>query len=169
MQKYPKTKAAKIEEEANPATEVNILAELELSYKYKNKKKFFGEVGSSLDAAAFLRSVWNAGNIEYLEEFLILCLNRANKIIGWVKISTGGVSGVIVDPKVVFAAALQSGASAIVLCHNHPSGNLQPSSADINLTHKFKEAGKYLDIEVLDHIILTESGYYSFTDSGMLF
>lgn len=100
------------------------------------------------------------------EEFWILLLNRANRIIGREQISSGGVAGTIVDAKLVFRSALAHTACSLILAHNHPSGNLRPSQADRQLTRKLVEAGKNLDIAVLDHLILTNSGYYSFADEG---
>jgi DNA repair protein RadC len=102
------------------------------------------------------------------EEFWIILVNRANKIIEKKRISTGGVSGTVADPRIIFKMAIESLASGIILCHNHPSGNLNPSEADIQLTKKLKEGGKYLDVQVLDHIIITESGFYSFADEGIM-
>jgi DNA repair protein RadC len=102
------------------------------------------------------------------EEFWILLLNRANRIIGREIISAGGTAGTVVDPKIIFRRALDGKASAILLCHNHPSGNLQPSQADISLTRKLRLAGETIDIAVLDHLIVSEKGYYSFADEGMM-
>lgn len=102
------------------------------------------------------------------EEFWIILLNRANKIIGKKQISSGGVAGTVADPKIIFKFALDSLASALVLCHNHPSGNTQPSEADNQLTKKIKEAGRLLDITVLDHIIVAEKAFYSYADEGKL-
>lgn len=102
------------------------------------------------------------------EEFWILLLNRANKMICRKCISSGGVSGTIVDAKVVFKKAIDQLASAIVLCHNHPSGNLKPSQADLAITRRLKQAGDVLDITIIDHLIVTEQGYYSFADEGKL-
>lgn len=102
------------------------------------------------------------------EEFWILVLNRANRVLQHINISTGGVSGTVVDAKVIFKKALEHTASSIILCHNHPSGNLRPSQADIDVTNKLKSAGKTLDIAVLDHLIVTDRGYYSFADEGMI-
>jgi DNA repair protein RadC len=102
------------------------------------------------------------------EEFRILLLNRSNHVMKTERISTGGVSGTVADPKIIFNKALEALASSIILCHNHPSGNLNPSEADIQLTKKLKEAGKFLEIPVLDHLICTDSGYYSFADEGIL-
>lgn len=103
------------------------------------------------------------------EEFWVLMLNRANKVINRVKISQGGISGTVVDGKIIFRKALENKCSSIILCHNHPSGNLRPSQADIDVTKKLHAAGKVLDVSVLDHIIVgADMGYYSFADEGML-
>ncbi len=102
------------------------------------------------------------------EEFWILMLNRSNRVVSRECISTGGVSGTVVDAKIVFRKALAVLASSIILCHNHPSGNLKPSQADISLTKKLKRAGENLDISVLDHLIVSERGFYSFADEGMM-
>jgi DNA repair protein RadC len=102
------------------------------------------------------------------EEFWMLLLNRANGIISKQKISVGGISGTVVDPKVIFGLALNESASAIILCHNHPSGNLTPSQQDIDITRKLKEGGKLLDILVQDHIIIGNKSYFSFADEGLM-
>ncbi len=102
------------------------------------------------------------------EEFWILMLNRANRIISRERVSMGGVTGTVVDARIVFKRALDMLACSIVLCHNHPSGNLSPSQADIDLTKKMKAAGKTLDIQVVDHLIISDKGYYSFADEGVL-
>jgi len=97
-----------------------------------------------------------------------LLLNRGNRVLGIMNVSSGGVSGTIADPKIIFTAALKSNASALVLSHNHPSGTLKPSQPDISLTKKLVDGGKLLDITVLDHLIVTNEGYYSFADEGLL-
>ncbi|GHB76150.1 RadC family protein [Persicitalea jodogahamensis] len=102
------------------------------------------------------------------EEFWILLLNRANEVLRPVQISSGGVAGTVADPKLIFKHALEQLASSIILFHNHPSGNLTPSQADKDLTRKLKEAGRMLDLPVLDHLIFTDGGYYSFADEGIL-
>lgn len=102
------------------------------------------------------------------EEFWILLLNRANRIIGRERVSHGGVSGTVVDAKIVFRKAIEHTASSVILCHNHPSGNLQPSQADIELTNKLHQAGRTLDIIVLDHLVVADAGYYSFADEGLI-
>jgi DNA repair protein RadC len=95
-------------------------------------------------------------------------LNRASKPLGWVKISQGGITGTVADPRLIFQAALLTNSSALILSHNHPSGNLNPSQADIELTRKIKEGGKILEISLLDHLIISGDGYYSFADEGMI-
>ena len=102
------------------------------------------------------------------EEFWVLYLNNANKVIAKNQLSKGGMTGTVVDVRIIFKSALESGAVGILLCHNHPSGNLKPSEADIEITKKVKTAGKSLDINVLDHLIITQNGYYSFADEGIL-
>lgn len=102
------------------------------------------------------------------EEFWILLLNRANRVIAREQVSIGGVSGTVVDAKIIFRKAIEGNACSLILCHNHPSGNLQPSQADIDLTHKLVAAGKHLDILVLDHLIIAETGYYSMADEGVI-
>ena len=102
------------------------------------------------------------------EEFWILTLNRANIVIKPVKISQGGITATVVDTRLVYLKALENSACSIILCHNHPSGNLKPSDEDIAITKKLKEAGNIMDISVLDHLIYTENGYYSFADEGLL-
>ena len=103
------------------------------------------------------------------EEFWILMLNRANHIISRQRVSIGGVSGVIVDAKMVFRPAIEALASAIILIHNHPSGNLKPSKQEIELTRKLRTAGESLDITVADHVIVAHTGFYSFADEGMMY
>jgi len=102
------------------------------------------------------------------EEFWVILLNRANRVMTRERISTGGVSGTIVDARIIFKKAIEQLASSIVLCHNHPSGNLNPSQADIKITRKLKTAGETLDVAILDHLIVSERGYYSFADEGLL-
>ncbi len=107
------------------------------------------------------------GDLPY-EEFWLVILNRANKIIEMKRISAGGVSGTVTDIKIILKAAIEKTASGIIVCHNHPSGNIKPSSADINLTKKLKSACELVDISFLDHIIVSFSDYYSFTDEGIV-
>lgn len=102
------------------------------------------------------------------EVFGVIFLNRANKILRFEQVSSGGISATIADPRIIFRRALELKSSGIILCHNHPSGNLNPSKQDEDLTKKLKAAGALLDIGVLDHLIFSDSGYYSFADNGLL-
>jgi DNA repair protein RadC len=148
-------------------TKSDQLAEVQVSYSTKIKSKDRKKITGSKESVDVLRSVWS-DKIEYLEEVLILLLNRQNQVLGWCKISSGGTSSSVVDPKVIFQIALNSNASAIILSHNHPSGNLRPSEADNQLTKRIKEGGKILEILLLDHVIITEESYYSYADEGQL-
>ena len=140
------------------------VAEIQLTYKSKVKAADRPQITCSGDAYWVLESNWS-DQIELLEEFKALFLDRSNRVMALFPVSKGGISGTVVDLKLVFAAALKCKASAIILAHNHPSANIKPSRADIDLTKKFQQAGKVLDISVLDHLILSPEGeYYSFSD-----
>ena len=143
------------------------LQEIQILYRNKAKKSDRPIVKSSQDAYDYLIGAWSP-QIERLEEFVILCLNRANKVLGFSKISSGGISGTVADPKVIFQVALKSNASSILLAHNHPSGNTKPSDNDIQLTKKLKKAGEFLELNVLDHLIITPHTYFSFADESLL-
>jgi DNA repair protein RadC len=98
-----------------------------------------------------------------------MLLNRSNAVLGMMKVSKGGISGTVTDVRVILQAAIKANASGIIVCHNHPSGNIQPSETDSRLTQKIKEAGQVMDIQLLDHLIITTEGrYYSFADNGLL-
>lgn len=142
------------------------VAEIQLTYKSNVKPSLRPKISTSRDAFTILKENWDESKIEFVEQFKVMLTNRAQKVLGIVEISTGGVSGTVADPKVIFAAAIKASASGFILAHNHPSGNLTPSQADIDLTKKMKEGGKLLEIQLLDHLILTTEGYYSFTDEG---
>ncbi|MET0636131.1 MAG: JAB domain-containing protein [Chitinophagaceae bacterium] len=144
------------------------IAEVELVYKTKVKASERPKISSSIDTYDLLVSVWNPDNIELYEQVKVLLLNRANKVLGIYHCSSGGITGASVDLKLVVIAAIKSAACSVVLTHNHPSGNLQPSQADRKLTSELKNILKYLDIRLLDHIIITQEGYYSFADEGVL-
>lgn len=121
-------------------------------------------VKNSDDIVEVLRNLFNSDTIQWTEEFIIVCLNRAHKIIGTCKVGMGGFSGVVCDPKVIMTIALQSAASSLILAHNHPSGSTKPSDSDRNMTKKIKQACELFDINLLDHIILTDESYYSFAE-----
>ena len=148
------------------AKAISIIAAMELGKRRRGaealeKKK----ITSSRDVFEYFSSIF--GDHTY-EAFYILLLNRANRIIREVQVSEGGFSGTVADPKKIFKIALENNATSIILSHNHPSGNIQPSDADIKLTHKLKGAGEMLDLPVIDHIILGEEKYYSFADEGQM-
>ena len=144
------------------------VAEVELVYKTKVKASERPLIGSSADAAAVLQALWEKDKMELQEQFKVLMLNRANRVLCLYHVSTGGITGTVADPRLIFTAALRVNAVALILCHNHPSGALTPSRADEDLTAKIKGAGALLDIKVLDHLIITSEGYYSFADEGLL-
>jgi DNA repair protein RadC len=123
------------------------------------------QITSSHDAAQFLRALLKDNTVEV---FAVLFLNQANKINHFEIISKGGLTGTVADPRIIFKKAIEKEATSIILCHNHPSGNLKPSKADADITQKIKNAGGFLDIKILDHIIVSEEGYYSFADDGNL-
>lgn len=142
------------------------VAEVEISYRPDYKVSERPQISSSDDAYQILIQQWNLGKIELLEEFKILLLNRRNRVLGIVDISQGGLSGTVADPKVIFAAALKCCASGIILAHNHPSGELDPSSEDIAITNKLKAGALLLDLKIFDHLIITRDNFYSFADEG---
>jgi len=144
------------------------VAEVEISYKPDYKVSERPQISSSNDAFKILIEQWNLGKLGLLEEFKILLLNRRNRVLGVVNISQGGLSGTVADPKVIFAAALKSCASGIILAHNHPSGEIDPSREDIALTNKLKAGAELLDLKILDHLIITRGNFYSFSDEGLM-
>ncbi|HNX67812.1 MAG TPA: JAB domain-containing protein [Bacteroidales bacterium] len=148
---------------------INKIAEVKLVYKTKIKASERMQIKSSTEAFKLFNDTWDPDSLEYVEEFKILLLNRANAVLGLLPLSKGGISGTVTDLRVLFQAAIKANASGIVAAHNHPSGNLNPSESDLKLTRKIKEAGTMLDIQLLDHLILTADGsYYSFADNGNL-
>lgn len=142
-------------------------SEISVNYKTKNKFKEMSHIDNSYAAEQLFRKIWS-NKIEYVEEMYMILLNTANRSLGYSKVSTGGVSGTLVDVKVIFQIAIMGNASSFILAHNHPSGNLKPSNADIILTKKIKEAGKIMEIKLLDHLILTKEGFMSLADEGKL-
>jgi DNA repair protein RadC len=122
-------------------------------------------ITTSSDVARYLQTLLK----DYRHEvFAVLFLNRANKINHFEIVSEGGMTGTVADPRIILKKALEEDAISLILCHNHPSGSLKPSRADEELTHKIKEAAKYFDIKILDHLIVSDDGYFSFADEGLL-
>lgn len=144
------------------------LAEIQVSYYPKFKANDRPKISNSQDAYDVFLSKWDMGQINLREQFYMLVLNKANRVIGISEISKGGVAGTVADPKLIFGIALKSCGSFLVFAHNHPSQNLQPSAQDLAITKRFVEAGKLLDVEVIDHLIITEDKYYSFGDEGLI-
>ena len=142
------------------------LAEIQISYSTKVKAADRKKIRCSQDAVNILREIYPG--FEHREYFYILCLNRANQLLGFHQVSVGGISGTVTDVRLIYQVAIKANASGIILSHNHPSGNLQPSEADIKITKKIKDAGQFLDIPVLDHLILSEEGYLSFADDNLM-
>ena len=144
----------------------NIVSEVELTYKnnvpYNQRQK----ISNSQGAYEILTNLFPENTMDYRETFIVLYLNRANQVLGYSVISQGGTSNTTVDIKMVIQTALLANASCIMLAHNHPSGNLYPSSDDNRITNRIIEAARLFDITVLDHIIITNESYYSFTDNG---
>ena len=144
------------------------VAEAKITYKNPVKASERVKITKSNDAYELLLANWDNGSLELWESFKILILNKANKVLGISQIGEGGVSGCVVDAKRVFTTALLANCSSIILSHNHPSGNTQPSEADRQITKKIHAAGLLLDIAVLDHLIITAESYYSFADNSEL-
>jgi DNA repair protein RadC len=148
------------------AKAISIVAAMELGRRRQaTATREKAVVTSSTDVADYLQILLK----DYKHEvFAVLFLNRSNKINHFQIISEGGITGTVADPRIILKKALEEDAVSIILCHNHPSGSLKPSKADEELTFKIKEAAKYFDIKVLDHLIVSDDGYYSFADEGIL-
>ena len=138
-----------------------------VSFDKKVKTSELYKITSSKTCADLFRKVFNTDTFLWNEEFIILCLNNSNKVLGFYKLSSGGMTGTVVDIRMVYTIALKSCATAVIVAHNHPSGKLMASDADKTITEKLKKAGDLLDIKLHDHIILTDTGYLSFQDEGI--
>lgn len=147
------------------ARAITIAAALELGRRRQATEAIRPVIQSSADIAHYLQAQLADKNHEV---FLVAYLNRSNKIVHTEMISQGGITGTVADPRVILKKAIEHHAVSMVLCHNHPSGSLKPSKADEQLTQKIKEAARLLDMTVLDHVIVSEEGYYSFADEGLL-
>jgi DNA repair protein RadC len=144
------------------------IPEIELSFRYPVSPITLPKITNSSQAYKALISTWDHNRIELIEQFKVLLINRSSRLLGIYELSSGGTNATIADPKLIFAAALKSVASGIILAHNHPSGSLSPSIKDINLTRKIKQGAALLDIEVIDHLILTKESYLSMAEKGLL-
>ncbi|MES2554533.1 MAG: DNA repair protein RadC [Bacteroidota bacterium] len=149
-----------------PTKAIKLMAALELGRRRKEQQTVKRQkVISSLDGYNLIKSYYS--DLEH-EEFHIILLNRSNGLLGVQQISKGGLAGTYVDPKIIFKIAIDMGASAIMLAHNHPSGNNSPSNSDHELTRRIVQFGKLIEMPVVDHIIITDNGYFSFSDNGLL-
>ena len=147
------------------ARAVTLLAGMELGRRREKMPLIKASIRSSAEAAHYLQSRLKD---RLTEVFAVAFLNRANKVNHLEIISEGGITGTVADPRVIFKKALAYNAVNLILCHNHPSGNLRPSRADEELTFKLREAARFLDMQVLDHVIVSDEGYFSFADEGLL-
>ncbi|WP_034917741.1 RadC family protein [Gillisia sp. CAL575] len=147
-------------------TKVN---EISIKYQGNFKMKQAPKITSSNSAVELLFESWDKDRIGLQECFKVMLLNNSNKVKGIFEVSSGGITGTLVDVRILFAVILKSLTTSIILAHNHPSGNLKPSEADKQLTNKIKNAGEFLDIKLLDHLIIIPDGdYFSFADEGIL-
>lgn len=145
------------------------VSEIKISYKNKVNPSDAAQIISSESAAKLIFNNWDQDTIELHESFKVILLNNANKVKGICTISTGGINGTVIDIRMLFALALKSLSTGIIITHNHPSGSLKPSEADKKITERILKAGELLDIKLLDHIIISPSGeYFSFSDEGLL-
>lgn len=141
---------------------------ISVSFDKKLKKSELFKITSSRDAAEVFRKVFNSDTFDWSEEFIMLCVNNNHRVTGFFKISSGGMTGTVVDVRMIFATAFNCLATGILIAHNHPSGTLVASEADKSITRKIKQAGEMLDIRLIDHLILTDESYLSFGDEGLL-
>lgn len=147
----------------------NKVNEIQISYKEKEIISNLSPLNGSKDTAKLLFEHWNKDTIELYETFKILLLNNSNKVKGIYEVSHGGITGTLVDLRIIFAVILKSLSTGVILAHNHPSQNLKPSKADIELTNKIIKAASFFDVKVIDHMIIIPNGnYYSFSDNGLL-
>jgi DNA repair protein RadC len=141
----------------------------EVKVSYNPIKAELPRITTSKEAYDYLCRSFDADTMGMCEEFIVLLLNRNNRVLGYYKLSKGGLGGTVVDLRLLFGTALKAMASGLILAHNHPSNNLKPSNEDLRITQRIKEAGKLLDVQVMDHLILgTNDNYVSFTDEGWL-
>ena len=142
------------------------VSEIKVAYSTTDTPKV--KIKSGDDAYDVLLASWDLDTIELQEEFKILLLNRANEVLGIYPLSKGGITGTLVDSRLIFAVALKCNATGIIICHNHPSGKLLPSEADITLTKSIGKCAELLGVSLLDHLIISKNGFYSFSNEGKL-
>lgn len=144
------------------------ISEVSLVYRSRVKASERPKVRCSKDAYDLFIESWDLDTIEHVEEFKMLLLNRANTVLGIMTVSKGGISGTVTDVRIILQAAIKTNASGIIVCHNHPSGNLTPSETDTKITKKIKDSCTIMDIQLLDHLIIDPDDFYSFADNGLM-
>ena len=149
------------------------LAELKVTYKRGRRSdnrqaQMPWVLTDAVKAEEYLRTLWDKDTIDLREEFVLVCLNTSLGVLGWVRLYTGGLDSTLVDPRLVFAVALQTASAAIVVAHNHPSGSLVPSEQDKLLTRRLAEGARLLGLRLLDHLIVNREGHYSFAAAGLV-
>lgn len=140
----------------------------EVKPKYITTEHHRVKITCAKDAYKEMLMHFDTDTLEYQEEVVVLYLNRANNTIGMQKLSKGGIAGSVVDGKILYSMALQTGASGIILAHNHPSGNIKPSDSDLKLTANLKQFGKLIDISLIDHLIISNNKFFSLADKGLI-
>jgi len=148
--------------------EIFKVAEVQLSYKPHFKAQERPQISSSEQAYQVLIGNWDINLISFIEQAKMILLNRNNRVLGIVNLSTGGSASTVIDSRILFSIALKATATGIILCHNHPSGNLKPSPEDVRITERIKHGGKLLEIEVHDHLIISGHGYLSMAEEGYM-
>ena len=150
-------------------TQQTTISEVRLVYRTKFKASERLQVKCSKDAVDIFMENWELDSIEHIEEFKLMLLTRSYKVLGIASLSKGDISGTVTDVRLILQYAIKANASGIIICHNHPSGNVQPSESDIAITRKIKESGIVMDIQLLDHLIIVpEVAYYSMGDEGIV-
>ena len=150
-------------------TQQTTISEVRLVYRTKVKASDRLQVKCSKDAFDIFMENWDLDSIEHIEEFKLMLLTRSNKVLGIASISKGGINGTVTDVRIIMQYAIKANASGIIICHNHPSGNVQPSESDMKITRKIKDSGNLMDVQLLDHLVIVPEGmYYSMADEGII-
>jgi len=149
-------------------TQQTTISEVRLVYRTKVKASDRLQVKCSKDAFHIFMGSWDPDCIEHIEVFKLMLLTRSNRVLGIADISKGGINGTVTDVRIILQYAIKANSSGIILCHNHPSGNINPSESDTKITQKIGESGNLMDIQLLDHLIITADEYYSFADNGFI-
>ena len=147
---------------------ISTISEVRLIYRTKIKASDRPQIRCSRDAYELFMETWDLDTIEHHEEFKLMLLTRSNRVLGIASISKGGINGTVTDVRIVLQYAIMANASGLLVCHNHPSGNLNPSESDTAITRKIKDSAVMMDIQLLDHLVINTDEYYSFADNGLI-